>query len=329
MNTESQVPLVAPSAQRSGSTASLWAVSTIALLLLALLHLFGCEPAAPQPIDAGAPAVLDMSAPQLPDLMPVAPACVPCSWTAPYTGCDPSLCARMPGGQLCCRPRRQNGRRHWRKRARARNRQGPLHFYQTPDHDVKVPWSGKWMRRHFQRAPQPPTAQNPTFAPTSLVGMSQSARKRAARFWPCPGCVECGSSIEESCRSPNRCDGGRLDLFAPDMWGRSKESVASCRQEWLRLWSEQWRKYRIGQRLTTCGYGCVDGCEECYGGVVEADDRGARSRRRRYFRQRKRMLVAMERQTAESCTHPTDEWIGAGRKCPSQDERGICNGIPF
>lgn len=105
MNTDSQVPLLAPSAQRSGSTATLWAVSTIALLLLALLHLFGCEPAVPLPIDAGVPATLDMSAPPLLDLAPVAPACVPCSWTETINGCVPSVCEQRDG-MLCCNMRK-------------------------------------------------------------------------------------------------------------------------------------------------------------------------------------------------------------------------------
>lgn len=85
----------------SHKTAAAWPLLTFALWVGCLLQL-RCEPAAPPPIDAGAPAVLDMNAPQLLDLMPVAPACVPCSWTAPYMGCDPSLCSRRASGQLCC-----------------------------------------------------------------------------------------------------------------------------------------------------------------------------------------------------------------------------------
>jgi len=85
----------------SWKAAASWPLLTFALWACCLLQI-RCEPAPPQPIDAGAPAVLDMSAPQLLDLMPVAPACVPCSWTAPYMGCDPSLCSRRASGQLCC-----------------------------------------------------------------------------------------------------------------------------------------------------------------------------------------------------------------------------------
>ena len=85
----------------SQKAAASWPLLTFALWACCLLQI-RCEPAAPQPIDAGAPAVLDMSASPLPDLMPVAPACVPCSWTETINDCSPSRCARSSGGMLCC-----------------------------------------------------------------------------------------------------------------------------------------------------------------------------------------------------------------------------------
>ena len=121
------------------------------------------------------------------------------------------------------------------------------------------------------------------FSPRSLVGMTQSARKRAARFYPCAGCVACTDGIE-SARPPIepwRCDLERLDLFDPAMWGRKPDSVPECRQEWLHLWAKQSAKYRIGQSLRPCL-----GCEECRGyddgiGVMHCDGSGVISARPR------------------------------------------------
>jgi hypothetical protein len=88
----------------SHKTAAAWPLLTVALWACCLVQI-RCEPAPPQPIDAGAPAVLDMNAPQLLDLMPVAPACVPCSWTEPMNGCVPSVCEQRDG-MLCCNMRK-------------------------------------------------------------------------------------------------------------------------------------------------------------------------------------------------------------------------------
>jgi len=244
----------------SWKAAASWPLLTFALWACCLLQI-RCEPAAPQPIDAGAPAVLDMSAPQLLDLMPVAPACVPCSWTAPYMGCDPSLCARVPGGQLCCVQRR--GRRR-RKR------------------DTQKTWS-----------------------PRSLVGMSMGARKRRRDLMAWQYMFD----LPE-----DQADGG---FWKADQHRRQVLHPAM----------------RIGQRLRPCLYwnpelGCD--CRGCKGGGVLASRRGiAKTEWRRLKRRDRAEHRAYQDQKRAACTHSAREWIDAGRKCPSQDERGICNGIPF
>ena len=159
-----------------------------------------------------------------------------------------------------------NGRRRWRKWAKSRRIKMNAHH--------RALYTGARMRKAqpVEFAPLPP----PVFNPRSLVGMTMGARKRAARFYPCAGCVACTDGIE-SARPPIepwRCDLERLDLFDPAMWGRKPDSVPECRQEWLRLWAKQSAKYRIGQSLRPCL-----GCEECRGyddgiGVLHCDGSG-------------------------------------------------------
>jgi len=245
----------------SHKTAAAWPLLTFALWVGCLLQL-RCEPAAPPPIDAGAPAVLDMNAPQLLDLMPVAPACVPCSWTAPYMGCDPSLCA-LQGSRLCCRPRSGG----WRRRMRIRSRRRRAR-----------------MRSRFARA------GHDGFAPASLVGMSESAKKRGVRW-----------EVAEN-------------LKASDSDKRKADFV-----ETFRKW------YRVGQRVRLCGcwyWGDRD-CELCGSQRIVPVNT---PEQRRQHRRRERSRIAWNH---SGCAHDIDEWLDAGRECPSKDEHGVCNEIPF
>ena len=175
-----------------------------------------------------------------------------------------------------------NGMRAWRKTARRWRRKQNRHWRKTGAPCV-ADGTGRWYRRQQAFFKQRPAAPSRPFTPRSLVGMTQSARKRAARFYPCAGCVACTDGIESTRPpiEPWRCDLERLDLFDPAMWGRKPDSVPECRQEWLRLWAKQSAKYRIGQSLSPCL-----GCEECRGyddgiGVIHCDGSGvipARSR---------------------------------------------------
>lgn len=288
--------------------ALLWVLLTVILGAGAVSQLGGCDPVVPSPLDAGAaPAVLDMSAPQLLDLAPVAPACVPCSWTETINGCTPSRCALRLGGQLCCALRRrgsQTGRRRWRAFARSVRRREPG-------------WRGSQLRRHRQNLvgalrPRPQRQ----FSPLSLVGMSMAARKRAARRL----CFQVGDVTEPRARWRG--------LMS---WADSQHVPIGYRAERA--------KFRIGERLRPCpAWRCAlshrpEACI-CRGSGVRPAQTAAQRRAERKSKRKARaygrlLSLHLPEQDRQGCSHPVDEWLKAGKVCPGRDEKGVCNGIPF
>jgi len=210
-------------------------------------------------------------------------------------GCDPSLCARQQqGGQLCCVRRRglwPTGRRRFRKMNRRFRQRGPLEVRErarrtSAGRARKMILVDFWGRNPLPLPPRP-------FSPASLVGMSQSARKRLAR-----------KDARESVNIPPQ-------LTRALIQQRVREIL------------------RVGKKFAPCGYGCVDGCTECFGGIVEIEEPRQKNARRRRKRSLARYLAALQAQGSTDCTHPVDEWLKAGKVCPGRDERGVCNGIPF
>lgn len=86
-----------------------------------------------------------------------------------------------------------NGMRAWRKMARRWRRKQNRHWRETGAPCV-ADGTGRWYRRQQAFFKQRPAAPSRPFTPRSLVGMTQSARKRAAErlcdvtFIPFPNC---------------------------------------------------------------------------------------------------------------------------------------------
>lgn len=92
---------------------------------------------------------------------------------------------------------------------------------------------------------------NKPFTARSLVGMSAGARKRTARRFECPGCMECGG-LDKPKLEPWRCYGEDIDL-GNEQW-RPYNKCPNMR----RLYQQHRAKYRIGERLRPC-----PGCWHC------------------------------------------------------------------
>ena len=148
------------------------------------------------------------------------------------------------------------------------------------------------------------------FAPACLVGMSMSARKRAAR-------AECvGHPFRR-----------RVKLVWFKCWARDvhrRVMTADDQQMWSAYETAR-AKYRMGQRVRFCGcwyWGDRD-CELCGSQRIMPVNT---PEQRRQHRRRERSRIAWNH---SGCAHDIDEWLDAGRECPSKDEHGVCNEIPF
>lgn len=86
------------------------------------------------------------------------------------------------------------------------------------------------------------------FTARSLVGMTMGARKRSARRFECPGCMECGG-LDKPKLEPWRCYGEDIDL-GKEQW-RPYHRCPNMR----RIYRQHRAKYRIGERLRPC-LGC-------------------------------------------------------------------------
>ena len=152
-----------------------------------------------------------------------------------------------------------NGMRAWRKAARRWRRKQNRH-----NRESGASWisdgTGRWYRRQRAFFKQRPTVPPRPFSPRSLVGMSQSARKRAAKFVAWHKAVTYGQEVIT--RALRRC-------IASDRTTLRVENVAA---EYVK----QRRRYRLGERLRPCpNPWCSkeDGCvlRECHGsGVLPA-----------------------------------------------------------
>ena len=94
------------------------------------------------------------------------------------------------------------------------------------------------------------------FTARSLIGMTMGARKRSARRFECPGCMECGG-LDKPKLEPWRCYGEDIDL-GKEQW-RPYHRCPNMR----RIYRQHRAKYRIGERLRPC-LGCCAcwGCEQ-------------------------------------------------------------------
>ncbi len=163
-----------------------------------------------------------------------------------------------------------NGRRAWRKWAKRRRRRMNAHH--------RALYTGAKMRKAqpVQLAMQIPKP----FTPRSLVGMTQGARKRAARRAPMERfCLQCRRPLavdEQVEPSPNKA-AEFIDpecLACPDCGGETDcfylDEVAQVNHQ----------HYRIGQKVRPCV-----GCEECRGyddgiGIIHCDGSGVLPARR-------------------------------------------------
>jgi len=122
-----------------------------------------------------------------------------------------------------------NGRRRWRVFARNVRKREPGCFSNKSGH-------GALLRRHPDYAENAPLPiPRPAFTARSLVGMSQSARKRAARK-----CLPSSTHAEECYKGTVAPDGQR-----------------AC-AKWFHAPRCPIEKYRIGERLRPC-----PGCKNC------------------------------------------------------------------
>ena len=96
-----------------------------------------------------------------------------------------------------------------------------------------------------------PNGRRAPFTARSLIGMTMGARKRAARRFECPGCMECGG-LDKPKLEPWRCYGEDIDL-GKEQW-RPYHRCPNMR----RIYRQHRAKYRIGERLRPC-----PGCMEC------------------------------------------------------------------
>jgi uncharacterized membrane protein len=134
-----------------------------------------------------------------------------------------------------------NGRRRWRKACRrTRQREGSSYSAAVARRNCKRPG--------FDR--ELPPLPRPAFAARSLVGMSQSARKRAARK-----CLPSSTHAEECYKGTVAPHGKRAYV------------------KWFHVPRCPIAKYRIGERLRPCpGWGCrlaMTTCIRCDGAGVE------------------------------------------------------------
>lgn len=131
-----------------------------------------------------------------------------------------------------------NGRRRWRKwsaRSRQRYRRtAKREGYKLHPDELKK-HKGVHLKERKVCGILPPLHAR-EFSARSLCGMTQGARKRAARI--CPGCIECRNVIPEI-DFGLRCDSSGVFAQSPEQWRR---------------------RYKIGQRLRPC-----PGCESCLG----------------------------------------------------------------
>lgn len=131
-----------------------------------------------------------------------------------------------------------NGMRAWRKAAKRWRR-----TQNRANRKNGVAWindgDGRWYRRQRAFFAQRPVIEPRPFSPRSLVGMTQGARKRAARR--CPGCIECKHEIPQRDYGL-RCNSGGVFAKSPEQWRR---------------------RFKIGERLRPC-----PGCADCLAGLL-------------------------------------------------------------
>lgn len=118
---------------------------------------------------------------------------------------------------------KSNGMRAWRKANKATRRRVAKEnrlagFSDRPGR------SGRYARRHWLDVPghnailtQRPVIEPRPFTPRSLVGMSESAKKRAARR--CPGCMECKNEVPQRDYGL-RCNSGGVFAKSPEQGRR-------------------------------------------------------------------------------------------------------------
>ena len=175
-----------------------------------------------------------------------------------------------------------NGRRAWRKAARKlrckmgrrwRSQREWVHGKRwselVPDLEAhRAHITGTWFKRHgFQSFDAESSSRHyiglwgsangetigfvesaSSITARSLVGMTMGARKRSARRFECPGCMECGG-LDKPKLEPWRCYGEDIDL-GKEQW-RPYHRCPNMR----RIYRQHRAKYRIGERLRPC-LGC-------------------------------------------------------------------------
>ena len=155
-----------------------------------------------------------------------------------------------------------NGMRAWRQTARRWRRKQNRHFRETEAPCI-ADGTGRWYRRQRAWFHQRPTMPPRPFSPRSLVGMSQGARKRAAKFDAWHKAVTYGHEVIT--RALRRC-------IASDKTTLRVENVAA---EYVR----QRRRYRIGERLRPCRWcGGPEAFEACRGKRIAQEVVGAHRR---------------------------------------------------